>query len=362
MLLLLGSARTEAKGRTMMNIRQLASTAQALVAPGKGILAADESGPTIKMRFDSINIESTEENRRDYREMLFRTGGIADYISGVILFDETIRQNSADGTPLVKILSDQGIIPGIKVDKGAKPLVGAPGEQVTEGLDDLDDRLAEYFALGARFAKWRAIVTIGTQIPSRYSLAANAHALARYAALSQEAGLVPIVEPEVLMDGDHSADRCHEVTVAALREVFYELGHQRVDPEGTLLKPNMVVSGKSAADRASPEEVADKTVACLKHTVPAALPGVVFLSGGQSDKEATANLNAISERAAAVGAPWQLSFSYGRALQDAPLKAWGGEAGNLERAQRAFHRRAHLTSAARQGSYTPQMERDLAAV
>ena len=345
-----------------MDIQKLSGTAQALVASGKGVLAADESSGTIKRRFDSIGAESTEEIRRDYREMLFRTGGVAEHISGVILFDETIRQKGADGTRLVKVLADQGIIPGIKVDTGAKPLPGAPGETVTEGLDGLRERLAEYAELGAHFTKWRAVITIGPGIPSPYCIDANAHALARFAALSQEADLVPIVEPEVLMDGDHAIDRCLEATEATLREAFYQLGHQRVVLEGILLKPNMVLSGASAADRAESEEVAQKTIDCLKRTVPASVPGMVFLSGGQSDNEATANLDAINRRAALVGAPWQLSFSYGRGLQSAPQKAWAGRAENMKQAQRAFHHRARVTGAARQGLYTPEMEEELASV
>ena len=345
-----------------MDIQQLASTAQAIVAQGKGILAADESSGTIKKRFDSISAESTEENRRDYRELLFRTSGAGDYISGVILYDETIRQNAADGTPLVKVLTDQGIIPGIKVDTGGKDLAGSTDEKITEGLDGLRERLSEYRDLGARFTKWRAIITIGMDIPTPYCIETNAHALARFAALSQEAGLVPIVEPEVLMDGDHSIQRCYEVTEVTLREVFYQLGQQGVALEGALLKPNMVLSGKSAADRADPDEVGEQTVACFKRVVPAALPGVVFLSGGQSDEEATVNLDAINRRAADVGAPWQLSFSFGRGLQAAPLNSWRGQAANAERTQRAFYQRALLTSAARQGAYTPEMEREPAAV
>ena len=345
-----------------MNAQQLETTARELVAPGKGILAADESSPTIQKRFDSINVESTEGNRRDYRELLFRTGGVGAYISGVILYDETIRQNGADGTRLVEVLTGEGIIPGIKVDKGGKDLAGSPDEKVTEGLDGLRDRLLEYRDLGARFTKWRAIITIGPHIPSRYCIDTNAHALARYAALSQEAGLVPIVEPEVLMDGDHDIGRCYEATEATLREVFYQLGQQGVYLEGSLLKPNMVLSGKSATSRAGPDEVAVNTVACFKRVVPAAVPGVVFLSGGQSDEEATANLDAINRRAAEVGAPWELSFSFGRGLQAAPLNAWGGQAVNVERAQSAFHHRALLTNAARQGAYTAEMERESAAV
>ena len=343
-----------------MDVRQLANTAKALVAPGKGILAADESGGTIKRRFDSINAESTEENRRNYREMLFRTNGAAEYISGVILYDETIRQDGADGTPLVKVLADQGVIPGIKVDKGTKPLPGAPDELVTEGLDGLADRLKEYFEIGARFTKWRGVITIGPDIPSAYCLDVNAHALARYATLSQEAGLVPIVEPEVLMDGDHDIDTCLEVTEATLREVFYQLGRQGVALEGMLLKPNMVISGASAADRAGPQEVAEKTIDSFKRTVPADVPGIVFLSGGQSDAEATVNLDAINRRAAA-GVPWELSFSYGRGLQAAPLKAWSGKAENVARAQLAYYQRARFTSAARQGAYSPEMEKEVAA-
>ncbi len=339
-----------------MDTDRLIETANAIVAEGKGILAADESSPTIKRRFDSIAVESTAENRRDYREMLFRTEGAADFISGVILFDETIRQTGADGTPLVEVLVGRDIIPGIKVDKGAKPLAGADGETVTEGLDGLRERLAEYAALGARFTKWRAVIAIGDGMPSRYCIDANAHALARFAALSQEAGLVPIVEPEVLMDGDHDIDTCYEATEAALRAVYYQLGHQRVALAGTLLKPNMVLSGKSADNRAGPQRVAEATVACLLETVPAAVPGILFLSGGQSDEEATVNLDTINRHASLVGAPWELSFSYGRGLQAAPLKAWGGSAANYAAAQRAFHYRARVTSAARRGAYQPTME------
>ena len=286
-----------------MGIQQLQDTAQAIVAPGKGILAADESSGTIKKRFDSINAESTEDNRRNYRELLFRTQGANQYISGVILYEETIRQNGADGTPLVKVLQDQGIIPGIKVDNSTNPLAGAPGELITDGIDGLRGRLGEYYELGARFTKWRAVITIGEGIPTRYCIETNAHLLARFAALSQEANLVPIVEPEVLMDGDHSIDRCYEVTTATLREVYYQLGHQRVDLTGTLLKPNMVLSGKSAPNRAGPEEVAVKTVDCFMRTVPAAMPGIVFLSGGQGDEESVVNLNAIDQLGDKIGAP-----------------------------------------------------------
>lgn len=332
-----------------MDIQQLVDTACDLVSTGKGILAADESAPTIKKRFDSIKVESTENNRRDYRELLFRTANVNKYISGVILYDETVRQNGADGIPLVDVLKSDGIIPGIKVDKGGKDLVGAPGEKVTEGLDGLLERLFEYRDLGLQFTKWRALITIGPNIPSRYCIDANAHALARYAALSQEAGLVPIVEPEVLMDGDHGIARCHEVTESVLREVFYALGQQGVNLEGALLKPNMVLSGNSAVNRANPDEVAERTISCFKRVVPAAVPGVVFLSGGQSDEEATANLDAINRLGTKVGVPWELSFSYGRGLQAAPLKAWAGKVQNVEKAQSVFYQRARLTSAARQG-------------
>ena len=345
-----------------MDVQKLITTAQAIVAPGKGILAADESGGTIKRRFDTINVDSTEDNRRNYRELLFRTEGASEYISGIILFDETIRQNGADGTPLVKVLIDQGIIPGIKVDKGAQPLPEAPTELVTEGLDGLRDRLKEYAEMGARFTKWRGVITIGDGIPTPYCIETNAHALARFAALSQEAGLVPIVEPEVLMDGDHSIDRCFEVNEATLLEVFAQLARQNVVLEGCILKPSMVLSGSTAANRAGPEELAEKTVACFKRAVPAAVPGVVFLSGGQTDEEATINLNAINQRAADVGAPWELSFSFGRGLQAAPLKAWSGQADNVNRAKQAFYHRAKLTSAARQGTYVSAMERELSAV
>jgi len=344
-----------------MDVHTLNQTARVIVAPGKGILAADESSGTIKKRLASIGVESSEANRRDYREMLFRTADVARYISGIILYDETIRQNAADATPMSKVISDQGIIPGIKVDTGGKPLAGAPDEQVTEGLDGLRDRLAQYVELGARFTKWRAIITIGPGIPTRYCLEANANALARFAALSQEAGLVPIVEPEVLMDGDHDIDACFEATEVTLREVYYQLGTQRVALEGTLLKANMVLSGKDASNREGPEEVAEKTVSCLKRVVPAAVPGIVFLSGGQSDDEATLNLNAINQHAASVGAPWELSFSYGRGLQAAPLKAWGGDGAKKKRAQEVYHHRAYMTSAARQGVYKPEMEKELAA-
>ena len=338
-----------------MNIGELNDIAQALVAPAKGILAADESTNTIRRRFDSINVESTEQSRRNYREMLFRTPGANEFISGVILYDETLRQNGADGTPIVSILQEQGVIPGIKVDRSTNPLANTAGELITDGLDGLRDRLAEYYEIGARFTKWRAVITIGDGIPSQYCIDANAHLLARFAALSQEAGLVPIVEPETLMDGDHSIERCHEVTLNALHSTYDQLARQRVDLRGTLLKPNMVISGKDAAERADANEVAERTLDALMREVPAAVPGIVFLSGGQSDDEATKNLDAISRAAEGMNTPWELSFSYGRGLQAAPLQAWGGSAANTEAAQQEYYRRAMLTSAARQGKYTPDM-------
>ncbi len=332
-----------------MTAANLADTANAIVADGKGILAADESFPTIKKRFDQISIDSTEENRRDYRAMLFTTPGAGQFISGVILFDETIRQNDADGTPLVEILKDNGIIPGIKVDKGAKPLAGHADEKVTEGLDGLRERLDEYAALGARFTKWRAVYAIDEDIPTPACLSANAHALARYAALAQEADLVPIVEPEVLMEGDHDIDTCEWITEEVLRSVFAELAVQEVGLEGSLLKPNMVLSGKDCPEQADVEEVARRTLRCLKRTVPAAVPGIVFLSGGQSDEAATMHLDAMNKLGEAL--PWKLSFSYGRALQAAPLKAWGGKAENLEAGQQAFFERAKANGEASLGSY-----------
>jgi fructose-bisphosphate aldolase class I len=347
----------------MGDMQDLEQTAKALVAPGKGILAADESSGTIKRRFDAIGVESTEENRRNYRELLFRTEGAAEFISGVILYDETIRQKGADGTPLVKVLEDQGIIPGIKVDAGTKPLAFSPQELVTEGLDGLRERFAEYKQIGARFAKWRAVITIGEGIPTDYCIEVNMHALARYAALAQEAGLVPIVEPEVLMDGDHSIEACLDATTRSLRELYAQMARQRVHLQGSLLKPNMVLSGNKAANRASAQEVARLTVTCFQQTVPAAVPGIVFLSGGQPDDEATVNLHEINRYAAAAGGmPWQLSYSYGRGLQAAPQKAWSGKAENVEAAKRAFYHRAKVTSAARRGVYSPAMEQELAGV
>ena len=338
-----------------MDVQELQKTAQAIVADGKGILAADESGGTIKKRFDSIGVESNEEARRAYRDLLFTTEGAEEYIGGVILFDETLRQSSADGTPFPKLLESKGIVPGIKVDTGAKPLALAEGETVTEGLDGLRERLNEYRELGARFAKWRAVITIGKDIPSEYCIWANAHALARYAALCQEASIVPIVEPEVLMDGDHTIERSFEVTSRTLHAVFTELRDQRVQPEGILLKPNMVLPGYECSQQASDEEIAHETVRCFRRHVPAAVPGIVFLSGGQSEEEATSRLNAMN----ALGQhPWKLSFSYGRALQAAALKAWGGKEENVEAAQRAYYHRAKMNSAAQTGTYAPDMERE----
>jgi fructose-bisphosphate aldolase class I len=335
--------------------QELHETARALVAEGKGILAADESTGTIKKRFDSIGVESTEETRRAYRELLFTTPGVEEFISGVILYDETIRQSASDGTPFPKLLAGKGIVPGIKVDLGAKPLALAGGETITEGLDGLRDRLKEYHGLGARFAKWRATYSITDALPSDYCVWTNAHALARYAALCQEAGIVPIVEPEVLMDGAHTIDRSYHVTSRVLNALYTELFDQRVDVEGTLLKPNMVLSGYGAPGRAGAGEVATRTLECFSKHVPAAVPGIVFLSGGQSDEDATANLNAMN----ALGPhPWQLSFSYGRALQAPALKAWSGKPDAVEAGQRAYYHRAKMNSAARSGVYAPELERE----
>jgi fructose-bisphosphate aldolase class I len=342
-----------------MDVQQLESTARALVAEGKGILAADESDGTIKKRFDSIGVESSEENRRAYRDLLFTTEGAEEFISGVILFDETIRQSSADGTPFPKLLESKGIIPGIKVDKGAKPLALAEDETVTEGLDGLRSRLEEYRELGARFAKWRATYSIGDGRPSEYCIWTNAHALARYAALCEEAGLVPIVEPEVLMDGGHTLEQSSKATGRVLQALYTELHDQRIELRGTLLKPNMVLSGYEASDRASVDEVADATLECFYRHVPAAVPGIVFLSGGQTDEDATAHLNAMNARGPH---PWQLSFSYGRALQAPALKAWVGKEENVEAAQRAYYHRAKMNGAARTGMYAPEMEREAAVV
>jgi fructose-bisphosphate aldolase class I len=338
---------------------ELYEVARALVAEGKGILAADESTGTIKKRFDSIGIESTEENRRDYRDLLFTTEGAEEFISGVILYDETIRQKAKDRTPFPQLLASKGIIPGIKVDMGAKPLALAPGETITEGLDGLRERLGEYREVGARFAKWRATYSIGGERPSEYCVWTNAHALARYAALTQEAGLVPIVEPEVLQDGTHTIDESAKATGRVLQAVYTELHDQRVDFKGTLLKPNMVLSGYDAPQRASVDEVAERTLDVFYRHVPAAVPGIVFLSGGQSDEDATAHLNAMNARGPH---PWQLSFSYGRALQAPALKAWDGKEENVDAAQRAYYHRAKMNSAARTGMYAPEMEREAAAV
>jgi fructose-bisphosphate aldolase, class I len=336
-----------------MTAEELAATARALVAPGKGILAADESSGTIKKRFDSIEVPSTEDNRRAYRELLFTTEGAANYISGVICYDETLRQRAGDGTPLPEVLAGQGIIPGIKVDKGTTGLPGFEGEKITEGLDGLPARLDEYRGLGARFTKWRAVITIGDGIPSFGCIAANAEALARFAAASQAAGLVPIVEPEVLMDGDHPIERCDRATRDTLAEVFAALRRHRVRFDGMLLKPNMVLSGSDCPTQAGVTEVAEATVAALRDTVPASVPGIVFLSGGQSDEAATAHLNAMNRLG---DVPWELSFSYGRALQAPALKAWKGEPANAPAAQRAYFHRARLNGAARSGSYTEAME------
>jgi fructose-bisphosphate aldolase class I len=338
-----------------MDVQELERVAERIVADGKGILAADESTGTIKKRFDSIGVESTEETRRAYRELLFTTEGAEEFIGGVILFDETIRQQASDGTPFPKLLEARGIVPGIKVDEGAKPLALAEGETVTEGLDGLRERLAEYRELGARFAKWRAVITIGKDIPSEYCIWTNAHALARYAALCQEAGLVPIVEPEVLMDGDHTLERSFHVTSHTLHAVFTELRDQRVHPEGILLKPNMVLPGYESPEQVSDEEIAHETVRCFRRHVPAAVPGIVFLSGGQSEEAATRRLNAMN----AIGPhPWKLSFSYGRALQAAALKAWSGHEENVEAAQRAYYHRAKMNSAAQTGTYAPDLEKE----
>lgn len=335
-----------------MNHAELVSIARGMVAPGKGILAADESTGTIKKRFDGIQLESTEATRQLYREMLFSAPGIADAISGVIMYDETLRQKTRAGVPFPQHLASLGIIPGIKVDQGAKPLANFPGETVTEGLDGLRERLKEYHGLGARFAKWRAVIDIGEGYPTRFGIEANAHALARYAALCQEQGIVPIVEPEVLMDGDHSIEDCEAVTDEVLCETFRQLAGHRVHLEGIVLKPNMVISGKKNAARATPEQVAEATVRCLRRWVSAAVPGIAFLSGGQSTTEATLHLSLMNREPL----PWKLTFSYGRALQDSALKAWGGKPANFEAGQREFMRRARLNGLAAKGAYTPDME------
>ena len=338
-----------------MNLDQLNTVANAMVQPGKGILAADESSSTIQKRFDAIGVESTADNRRDYRELLFRsTEAMKSYVSGVILFDETLRQSAKDGTPLVKLIEQAGAVPGIKVDGGAKPMPFCPGETVTEGLDGLAGRLKEYYGLGARFAKWRAVIDIGDGKPSYACILANAHALARYAALCQEADIVPIVEPEVLMDGSHDIATCAQVTEWVLKEVYQQLYYQRVALEGTVLKPNMIVPGKKSGKAASVEQVAEETLKVLKRCVPPAVPGIAFLSGGQSDEEATAHLDAMNRIG---GFPWKLTFSYGRALQAAPQKAWGGKPGNVAAAQAAFSHRAKMNGLASLGQWKRDLEK-----
>jgi fructose-bisphosphate aldolase, class I len=341
-----------------MNLTELNKVAEAMVTPGKGILAADESSGTIKKRFDAIGVESTEGNRRDYRELLFRSKeAMSKHISGVILYDETIRQKAKDGTPLVKLIEETGALPGIKVDKGTKPLPFCPGEVITEGLDGLRERLAEYRGLGAKFAKWRAVIDIGQGIPSYNGIMTNAHALARYAALCQDEGIVPIVEPEVLMDGGHDIERCYSVTEWVLKTVYEQLYYQRVQLEGTVLKPNMVVPGKKSTKRASADEVAEKTVRVLKACVPSAVPGIAFLSGGQSDEEATAHLDAINRTG---DMPWKVTFSYGRALQAPVQKTWGGKSENVAAAQRAFAHRARMNGLATLGQWQAELEKKAA--
>jgi fructose-bisphosphate aldolase class I len=340
-----------------MSLKDMESVAHAIVAPKKGILAADESNATIAKRFEAIKVESTEENRRRYRELLFTTPKVNEFISGVILYDETIRQRTKEGEPFPAYLARAGIIPGIKVDTGAKPLALSPDEKITEGLDGLRDRLREYYAMGARFAKWRAVITIGNGIPTRGCIEANAHALARYAALCQEANLVPIVEPEVLMDADNTIEVCEEVTTETLRTVYRELASQRVALEGTLLKPNMVIAGKKCPRQASVQEVAEATLRTLRRCVPAAVPGIVFLSGGQTEQQSTEHLNVMCKMGPT---PWALSFSYGRALQQSALRAWGGKEENFAAGQREFYKRARLNGLARTGAYRPEMEAEAA--
>ena len=342
-----------------MNLADLNKVAKAMVAPGKGLLAADESSGTIKKRFDVIGVDSTEDSRRDYREMMFRAkDAMTKYISGVILYDETIWQKAKDGTPLVKLIEQAGSIPGIKVDEGTQALTNCPGELITVGLDKLAERLKKYYDQGARFAKWRAVIDIGSGIPSYTAIRTNAHALARYAALCQAAQIVPIVEPEVLMDGDHDIDRCYEVTEFVLKETFQELYYQRVALEGMILKPNMAIAGKKSAKQASVEEVASKTVKLLKSCVPGAVPGIAFLSGGQSDEEATAHLDAMNRIG---GLPWPMTFSYGRALQAAPQKAWSGKVENVASGQQAFTHRAQMNSLASKGEWKADLEKKQAA-
>jgi fructose-bisphosphate aldolase class I len=336
-----------------MNRGELARIASAMVVKNKGLLAADESTSTIKKRFDSIKLDSTEEHRRTYREMLFTAPGAGDYFSGVILYDETLRQKAKDGTPFPELLNKKGILPGIKVDTGAKPLAGFKGETITEGLDGLRERLVEYHKLGARFAKWRAVIDIADGIPTRFAIEANAHALARYAALCQENDIVPIVEPEVLMDGGHSIERCEEVTNVVLQTVFNQLFEHRIMLEGMVLKPNMIISGKKASNRAGPEQVAEATLRTLKRHVPPAVPGIAFLSGGQASAEATLHLSLMNK---AGPTPWALTFSYGRALQDDALKSWGGQSANFVAGQKELGKRAKLNSLATTGTYAASME------
>lgn len=338
-------------------MNELEKNARKMVAPGKGILAADESTATIKKRFDAISTESTETSRRDYRELMFRTGAMREFISGVILYDETIWQDAADGTPLVKLITDAGALPGIKVDEGTEALPGSPKELITKGLDGLSKRLPKYYERGARFAKWRAVIDIASDIPTYNCIHANAHALARYAALCQQANIVPIVEPEVLMDGDHDIDRCYDVTEWVLKETFDELYAADVKLEGMVLKPNMAIAGKKAAKRAGVQEVAEKTVKMLKNCVPPSVPGIAFLSGGQSDEEATAHLDAMNKLGPL---PWALTFSYGRALQAAPQKAWGGRKENVAAAQRAFAHRARMNGLAALGKWVHGLEKEAA--
>ena len=342
-----------------MHLQQLESTAKELVPEGKGILAADESFGTIEKRFNAVDIDSTEESRRQYREMLFTTGGIGEYLSGVILFDETIRQESSDGTPLPQVLERQGVVPGIKVDRSTVDLPLASGEKYTQGLDGLRERLEEYVEMGARFTKWRAVITIGDGIPTVKCIESNARALALFAAFSQEAGLVPIVEPEVLIDGDHSIERSFEVNEWTLKRTYAALYEQGVHLEGTLLKPNFVINGKDAPEQASVEDVARYTIECFMRSVPAAVPGIVLLSGGQSGEDATAHLNAMNQMYDTL--PWEISFSWARALQQKPMEIWGGEEENVEEAQKVFHHRARMASAARSGNYSREMEQEQAA-
>jgi fructose-bisphosphate aldolase class I len=340
-----------------MAAHELHDVARSIVADHRGILAADESTGTIKKRFDSIGVESTEESRRAYRNLLFTAAGAEEFIGGVILYDETIRQSADDGTPFAELLASKGVVPGIKVDTGAKPLALHPGETVTEGLDGLRERCVEYRELGARFAKWRAVITIGDGIPTDACLHTNAHALARYAAICQETGLVPIVEPEVLMDADNTIETCYEVTARTLHALYDELYRQDVDLPGTLLKPNMVIAGKGSPEQADAARIAELTVQCFLEHVPAAVPGIVFLSGGQTEVQATENLDAISRR----GGPWPLSFSYGRALQASALQAWGGEAANVETAQAAYLHRARMNAQAAAGEWSADLEEAVAA-